>query len=126
MAARQTRNTSPRTTPVRVSVRCIPDLGHHGTTATLRFPSKMLQVSPMKTSHRSLIWAALTLAAVSTLSAKDEPPANSPARLVRNAVQNEVAPGGESAPHFMFKNQRKTAHVYQTNLIVETRHATSG
>jgi hypothetical protein len=81
----------------------------------------------MKTWHRSLlIWVALALAVVSTLSAKDEPPANSPAQLVRNAVQNEVAPGGESAAHFMFKNQRKTAHVSQTKLIVETREATAG
>lgn len=110
---------------VRVSDR-IHDLGYSGTTATLRFPSKILEVSPMKTSHRSLLWAALALAVASTLYAKGQAPANSPAQVVRNAVQNEVAPGGESAARFMFKNQRKTAHVSQTKLMVETREATAG
>ena len=78
--------------------------------------------------HRSLLSvASLVLAAASTFSAaQDEATANSPAQLVRNAVQNELAPGGDRSAHFMFKNQKKTAHVSQTKLMVETYEATAG
>jgi len=51
--------------------------------------------------------------------------ADTPADLVRRAVQNEVHQDTSSA-HFMFKDQRKTAHTSQTKLIVETRDAAAG
>lgn len=50
--------------------------------------------------------------------------ADSPADLVRRAVQNEVSQ--DSASHFMFKDDRKTAHLWQTKLIVETQDASAG
>lgn len=49
----------------------------------------------------------------------------SPAQLVRRAVQNEVSANSVGV-HFMFKNRKETAHLSQTRLIVETREATAG
>lgn len=46
-----------------------------------------------------------------------------PVDLVRRAVQNEVRQGTDASAHFMFKDQRKTAHTSQTKLIVETQDA---
>src|SRR5262249_55488606 len=57
--------------------------------------------------------------------AKDEPPGN-PAELVSRAIQNEIAANAPGGKHFMFRNQRKTAHLNQTKLIIETRDATAG
>lgn len=50
--------------------------------------------------------------------------ADTPADLVRRAVQNEV--NQDTAAHFMFKDERKTAHTWQTKLIVETQDAAAG
>jgi hypothetical protein len=50
----------------------------------------------------------------------------SPQELVRKTVQNEVAANNDAGEHFMFKDQRKTIHLSQTKLIVETREATAG
>jgi hypothetical protein len=50
----------------------------------------------------------------------------SPAELVRQSVYNEVNSDTNSARRFMFKDQRKTAHLSQTKLIVETKDATAG
>lgn len=49
-----------------------------------------------------------------------------PADLVRRAVKNELAANTGSGLHFMFKDERKTLHLSQTKLIVETREATAG
>jgi hypothetical protein len=49
-----------------------------------------------------------------------------PAELVRQAVANEVKSNTGPGLHFMFKDQRQTAHLTQTKLIVETREATAG
>jgi len=57
--------------------------------------------------------------------AKDEPPGN-PAELVSRAIQNEIAANAPGGKHFMFRNQRKTAHLNQIKLIIETREATAG
>ncbi len=53
-------------------------------------------------------------------------PGDSPAQLVRRAVQHEVAENNDSAAHFMFKDHRSTARLSQLKLIVETRDATAG
>jgi hypothetical protein len=53
-------------------------------------------------------------------------PTVAPVDLVRRAVQNEVRQGTDSSAHFMFKDQRKTAHTSQTKLIVETQEASAG
>jgi hypothetical protein len=50
--------------------------------------------------------------------------ADAPADLVRRAVQNEVSQN--SASHFMFKDERKTAHTWQIKLVVETQDAAAG
>ena len=57
-------------------------------------------------------------------AARDQAPELSPTELVRQAVQNEVA--ANSNAHFMFRDQKKTAHFTQTRLLVETREATAG
>jgi hypothetical protein len=52
---------------------------------------------------------------------------SNPADVVARAVQNEISANGPSAGgHFMFRNQRRTAHLNQTKLMVETREATAG
>ncbi|HET8825281.1 MAG TPA: hypothetical protein VFM77_09135 [Terriglobales bacterium] len=50
----------------------------------------------------------------------------SPIELVRQAVDNEVSSNSSSGRHFMFKDTKKTAHLNQVKLIVETREATAG
>lgn len=64
--------------------------------------------------------------AVCLCSAKDDAPGMPAAELVRRAVQNEVSSNSGAGLHFMFKDQRKTAHLSETKLIVETRDATAG
>ncbi len=49
---------------------------------------------------------------------------DTPADLVRRAVQNEL--NQDPTAHFMFKDERKTAHTWQTKLIVETQDAAAG
>ena len=58
--------------------------------------------------------------------AKDEASGASPAEMVRNAVNHEIAANSGPGLHFMFKDRRQTAHLSQTKLIVETRDATAG
>src|SRR5438093_565046 len=55
-----------------------------------------------------------------------QPSAPTPTELVRKAVQNEVGESAESGPRFMFKDERKSAHLWQTKLLVETSEATAG
>lgn len=49
-----------------------------------------------------------------------------PVELVRQAVNNEVGSNNSSGRHFMFKDTKKTAHLNQVKLMVETRDATAG
>lgn len=56
----------------------------------------------------------------------NNPPPIPPAELVRQAVQNEVRASGPAGQHFMFRDERKTQHISQTKLLVETREATAG
>jgi hypothetical protein len=85
----------------------------------------------MRTGHKPRVWllvglAVALLATPNFSAAKQEPSSGDPAQLVSSAVKNEIAANGPSGVHFMFRNQRKTPHVNQTKLIVETREATAG
>jgi len=72
----------------------------------------------------SLVALALFVAAASL--AKDEATPSDPAQLVARAVQNEIDANAPGGTHFMFRNERKTAHTNQVKLIVETRESTAG
>ena len=64
--------------------------------------------------------------ALSAAVANAQSSAVAPVDLVRRAVQNEVRQNADEHAHFMFKDQRRTAHTWQTKLIVETREAAAG
>jgi hypothetical protein len=49
-----------------------------------------------------------------------------PQQLVQEAVGNELAANRTAPMHFLFKDERKTVHLSQTKLLVETREATAG
>lgn len=49
-----------------------------------------------------------------------------PQQLVHEAVENELAANRTASMHFLFKDERKTVHLSQTKLLVETREATAG
>ena len=66
----------------------------------------------------------LALAVFVPVAAKGQAPEIQPRELVRQAVQNEVA--ADTTARFMFRDQKKTAHLRQTRLLVETREATAG
>src|SRR5690349_5853611 len=68
----------------------------------------------------------IAVMALPTVWSKDSAPTQSPQELVREAVRNEVSSNSDSAPHFMFKDQRTTVHLSQTKLLVETRDAMAG
>ena len=70
-------------------------------------------------------WLSATVLACSVALA-GQPSAVPPAELVRRAVQNEIGENGGSNPRFMFKDERKAAHLWQTKLLVETSEATAG
>jgi hypothetical protein len=72
--------------------------------------------------HRPSPWTRLLLAL--SLFPAAARAADTPADLVRRAVQNEV--NQDSASHFMFKDERRTAHLWQTKLVVETQDAAAG
>src|SRR5215470_7032767 len=78
--------------------------------------------------HKPRLWLAYALLLLTPAAsyAKDEPPLNDPVQLVSRAVQNEIAANAPGGMHFMFRNQRQTAHLNQTKLIVETREGTAG
>src|SRR5579863_2770505 len=59
-------------------------------------------------------------------AARAQAAAATPAELVRSAVQNEVRQDTSDHARFMFKDERRTAHLWQTKLIVETRDAAAG
>jgi len=74
----------------------------------------------------SLALAALAVSCSSLAAAKDDAQSLPPVELVRQAIYNEVHSDSESAHHFMFKDQRKTVHLTQVKLLVETKEATAG
>jgi hypothetical protein len=82
----------------------------------------------MRSGHKSRLWLAGALALLSAVGsrAKDEPTPSEPAQLVARAVQNEIDANGPGGTHFMFRNERKTAHTNQVKLMVETRESTAG
>lgn len=59
-------------------------------------------------------------------AAQNHAPQLSPVELVRQAINNEVASNTSTGRHFMFKDTKKTAHLTQVKLMVETRDATAG
>src|SRR5215472_2033151 len=58
--------------------------------------------------------------------AKNDAAALPPPQLVRRAVQNEMDANSEPHVRFMFMDRKKTAHLSETRLVVETREATAG
>jgi len=78
------------------------------------------------TALRFVIAAAAIGVMVSSAQAGELASGLSPQELVRKTVQNEVAANNDAGAHFMFKDQRKTIHLSQTKLIVETCEATAG
>jgi len=58
--------------------------------------------------------------------ANAESPSATPDDLVRRAVQNEIRKDTDADAHFMFKDSRKTIHISQTKLIVETKDGAAG
>jgi hypothetical protein len=79
----------------------------------------------IKLGHRKTAATALLLAVLGPASGKDD--ALRPQELVRQAVHSEISSNaGESGRHFMFKDEKRTAHLTQTKLLVETRDATAG
>ncbi len=74
----------------------------------------------------SLALAALALPFCSWAKAKNDLRNLSPAELVRQAIKNEIAANADSGRHFMFKDQKKTTHLTQVKLLVETKDATAG
>jgi hypothetical protein len=74
----------------------------------------------------SLALAAGAVSCCPLAAAKDDTQSLPPVELVRQAVYNEVHSDSESSRHFMFKDQRKTIHLTQLKLLVETKEATAG
>ena len=68
--------------------------------------------------------AGLLLAAAAA-GAREDAGALTPAAPVRQAIQNEVS-SADSNQRFRFKDERKTLHLWQTKLIIETPEATAG
>ncbi len=86
----------------------------------------MVQFQSIRMGGGRWSWAwAFVLMLSGAAAAKDEI-GLSPQQLVREAVQNEISSNGESGPHFMFKDQKRTAHLSQTKLLIETAEATAG
>jgi hypothetical protein len=73
-----------------------------------------------------LIGLVVLPATTSAASAKNDAAAMPPAQLVRRAVQNEMDANSEPHVRFMFTDRKKTAHLSETRLVVETREATAG
>jgi len=100
------------------------------TTGALYYPSKVRCLADMVHWFQSvavmLALGASTLPTRLLAAAQDNAAQLSPVELVREAVHNEVASNGSSGRHFMFKDARKTAHLNQVKLVVETQDATAG
>jgi hypothetical protein len=59
-------------------------------------------------------------------SAKENAATVSPVELVRQAVRNEVQANENPSARFMCRDERKTVHLNQVKLLVETKDATAG
>lgn len=80
-------------------------------------------------SQSAVVLPALVVAVVASslfAASKQSTDTPSPAELVRQAVNNEVASNQQSGRHFMFRDVKKSAHLNQVKLIVETKEATAG
>lgn len=73
-----------------------------------------------------LLGLCVVVSFVPSALSKDQPPKLSPSELVRSAVENEINASRGSGPHFIFKDEKKTPHLSETKLMVETRDATAG
>lgn len=80
----------------------------------------------MRNRAKSLPWLTAMLVVVASAAAQHDSRSLPPQQLVAKAVQNEIAANSNSGLHFMFKNERKTAHLSQVKWICETRDATVG
>ena len=79
--------------------------------------------------HREFLVGLLLAFALESapVGAADQPFSKlSPQQLVHDAVENELAANRAASVHFLFKDERKTVHLSQTKLLVETREATAG
>lgn len=74
--------------------------------------------------HWAVTLMALALSAVG-FAASGQSQNAAQADLVRQAVHNEIA-SGNSSQRFRFKDEKKTVHLWQTKLIIETPEATAG
>ena len=70
--------------------------------------------------------AAFALPSCLLAAPRQAAPSLSPVELVRQALENEVASNTEPVRRFMFKDERKTSHLSQVKLLVETKDATAG
>ena len=88
----------------------------------------MLSALGMRSNHKPQLWlvGAVALFTAAGSLAKDEPTPSDPAQLVARAVQNEIDANAPGGTHFMFRNEKKTAHTNQVKLIVETHESTAG
>ena len=82
----------------------------------------------MRARHKPRLRLVGALAALGAIAghANDQPISTGPAQLVSRAVQSEIAANGPGGMRFMFRDERRTAHLNQTKLIVETREGTAG
>lgn len=90
--------------------------------------SKMLVVS-RASLHFQFLAGLLLASAVGQArvgAADNQASKLSPQQLVHQAVENELAANRVSSMHFLFKDEKKTVHLSQTRLLVETRDATAG
>jgi hypothetical protein len=87
----------------------------------------VLMPNPSRSQRHTKALLALMfgVTAAAFVASKDEPPSVAPALLVRLAVENEVKSNTAPSAHFMFKDEKKTAHLWQTKLVIETREATA-
>src|SRR5713226_6479769 len=86
----------------------------------------MIKMCVMRSGNGRIMQGLLRVTLVASAFAAGQPSPLPPAELVRRAVQNEVAENDGSGTHFMFKDDRKTAHLWETKLIVETSEAAAG
>jgi len=80
----------------------------------------------MRFSRIGRFCAAMSLCALPLVWSSAQQPDLPPGELVRLAVNNEMSANAASNRHFMFKDEKRTPHLSQTKLIVETRDATAG
>jgi hypothetical protein len=80
----------------------------------------------MRLSRIRLFPLVVLVCAICIFGATAQQPELPPGELVRQAVKNEMSASTVADRHFMFKDEKKTRHLSQTKLIVETRDAVAG